>query len=92
LDRGQPKPALAEPSAIPPDTVRFPPSASRDPPIKPVSEAVFIIGRGGGKDSVATLIATNIAVNFDPRKLRAASHFYHERTAIAATSTWSSSA
>jgi hypothetical protein len=41
--------------------------AERDPPIKPVSEGVFIIGRGGGKDSVATSIATNIAVNFDPR-------------------------
>ena len=45
--------------------------AERDPPIAPVSEGVFIIGRGGGKDSVATSIATNIAVNFDPRgKLR----------------------
>jgi hypothetical protein len=44
--------------------------AERDPPAKPVSESVFIIGRGGGKDSVATLIATNIAVNFYPRKLR----------------------
>jgi hypothetical protein len=45
--------------------------AERDPPTAPVSEAVFIIGRGGGKDSVATSIATNIAVNFDPRgKLR----------------------
>ena len=44
--------------------------AEREPPTKPVSEAVFIIGRGGGKDSVATLIATTIAVNCDPRKLR----------------------
>jgi hypothetical protein len=44
--------------------------AERDPPTKPVSEGVFIIGRGGGKDSVATLIATNIAVNFNPHKLR----------------------
>ena len=46
--------------------------AERDPPTAPVSEAVFIIGRGGGKDSVATSIATTIAVNFDPRhsKLR----------------------
>jgi hypothetical protein len=42
--------------------------AERDPPIKPVSEGVFIIGRGGGKDSVASSIATNIAVNFDPRR------------------------
>jgi hypothetical protein len=42
--------------------------AERDPPTAPVSEGVFIIGRGGGKDSVATSIATNIAVNFDPRR------------------------
>jgi hypothetical protein len=45
--------------------------AERNPPAAPVSEAVYIIGRGGGKDSVATLTATVIAVNFDPRgKLR----------------------
>jgi hypothetical protein len=45
--------------------------AERDPPSKPVSEAAFIVGRGGGKDSIASLIATVIAVNFDPRgKLR----------------------
>jgi hypothetical protein len=29
---------------------------------------VAVVGRGGGKDSVATLIATSIAVNFDPRR------------------------
>jgi hypothetical protein len=45
--------------------------AERDPPKKPVSEAVFVVGRGGGKDSVASLIASCIAINFDPRgKLR----------------------
>jgi hypothetical protein len=44
--------------------------AERDPPAAPVSEAVFIIGRGGGKDSVATSIATNIAINFDPRRAK----------------------
>jgi len=45
--------------------------AERDPPAKPVSEAVYIVGRGGGKDSIASLIATVIAVNFNPRgKLR----------------------
>ena len=46
--------------------------AERDPPTQPVSEAVFIAGRGAGKDSVATLIATNIAITFDPKhsKLR----------------------
>src|SRR5665213_1598157 len=45
--------------------------AERDPPSKAVSEAVIIAGRGAGKDSVASLIATVIAVNFNPRgKLR----------------------
>ena len=38
--------------------------AERDPPAKPVSEAVFIVGRGGGKDSIASLIATTAAINF----------------------------
>jgi hypothetical protein len=42
--------------------------AERDPPPQPVSEAVFIAGRGAGKDSVATLIATNIAITFDPKR------------------------
>ncbi len=45
--------------------------AERDPPTEPVSEATFIVGRGGGKDSVASLIATTTAMNFDPKgKLR----------------------
>ena len=42
--------------------------AERDPPTQPVSEMVAVVGRGGGKDSIATLIATSIAVNFDPRR------------------------
>jgi hypothetical protein len=42
--------------------------AERDPPAQLVSEAVFIAGRGAGKDSVATLIATNIAITFDPKR------------------------
>jgi len=46
------------------ETFRF--VAERDPPTAPVSEMVAVVGRGGGKDSVATLIATSIAVNFDP--------------------------
>jgi hypothetical protein len=41
--------------------------AERDPPKRLVSEAIYVIGRGGGKDSVASLIASCIAVNFDPR-------------------------
>jgi len=45
--------------------------AERNPPQQRVSEAVFIVGRGGGKDSVASLVASCIAMNFDPRgKLR----------------------
>lgn len=41
--------------------------AEREPPKKRVDEAVYIVGRGGGKDSVASLIATCIAVNFNPK-------------------------
>jgi hypothetical protein len=45
--------------------------AERDPPTKPISEAVVVAGRGAGKDSVASLIATMTAANFDPKgKLR----------------------
>jgi hypothetical protein len=44
--------------------------AERDPPTQPVSELVVVAGRGAGKDSVATLIATSIAINFNPHKLR----------------------
>lgn len=45
--------------------------AERDPPKQRVAEATIIVGRGGGKDSVASAIVTTIAVNFDPRgKLR----------------------
>jgi hypothetical protein len=53
------------------DRAAFRSVAERNPPKKPVSEAVFVVGRGGGKDSVASLIASCIAINFDPRgKLR----------------------
>jgi hypothetical protein len=46
--------------------------AERDPPRQRVSEAVFVCGRGAGKDSVASLIAAHIAITFDPKagKLR----------------------
>jgi hypothetical protein len=46
--------------------------AERDPPQQRVSEAVFVCGRGAGKDSVASLIAAHIAITFDPKgsKLR----------------------
>jgi phage terminase large subunit-like protein len=46
-------------------------AGGRNIPQQRVAEAVYIVGRGGGKDSVASLIATSIAVNFNPRgKLR----------------------
>ena len=38
--------------------------AGRDPPTKPVRELVAVAGRGAGKDSVASLIASVTAVNF----------------------------
>jgi hypothetical protein len=40
-------------------------AGNRDPPARRVREAVFAVGRGGGKDSVASLVATAIAVNFN---------------------------
>jgi hypothetical protein len=53
------------------ETATFRLVAERDPPKRRVSEAVYIVGRGGGKDSVASLIVTCLAVNFDPKgKLR----------------------
>jgi hypothetical protein len=46
--------------------------AQRSPPSARVKELVAVIGRGGGKDSFASAIATYLAINFDPRaaKLR----------------------
>jgi hypothetical protein len=45
--------------------------AGREPPKKPVRECWFVIGRRGGKDSVASLMGTYTAAFFDPRgKLR----------------------
>ena len=38
--------------------------AERNPPARPVSETIAIAGRGAGKDSIASLIATVTAVNF----------------------------
>jgi len=53
------------------DLTLFRTVAARDPPSEPVGEIVAAIGRGGGKDSVASLLATSAAINFDPRgKLR----------------------
>ena len=45
--------------------------AERSPPKQRVKELTVIVGRGGGKDSAASLIATHAAASFDPRgKLR----------------------
>jgi hypothetical protein len=45
--------------------------AGRDPPSCRVRELVAIVGRGGGKDSIASLLATCSAINFNPAgKLR----------------------
>jgi hypothetical protein len=39
--------------------------AEREPPRKPVREAWFVVGRRGGKDSVASLITAHAAALFD---------------------------
>jgi hypothetical protein len=45
--------------------------AEREPPTKRVRELWCVVGRGGGKDSVASLIAAYVAALFEPgRKLR----------------------
>lgn len=45
--------------------------ADRNPPANRVRELVAVVGRGGGKDSVASLIACHTAISFNPRgKLR----------------------
>lgn len=41
--------------------------AERDPPKKPVRELIALAGRGAGKDSIVSLIATVLALNFNPK-------------------------
>ena len=41
-------------------------AGGRSPPLTRCSELACIVGRGGGKDSIASLMATTIAINFDP--------------------------
>jgi len=55
------KAAYAEPMS-PRELELFREVAERDPPLSPVSELWCIIGRGGGKDSVASAIATVAAL------------------------------
>jgi hypothetical protein len=53
------------------DIAQFKTVAEREPPDKRVRELVVITGPGGGKDSIASLLAVCTAINFDPRgKLR----------------------
>jgi hypothetical protein len=45
--------------------------AEREPPKARVKELTAIVGRGGGKDSVASVLAAYVAITFDPKgKLR----------------------
>jgi hypothetical protein len=66
------KAAFAEPLSKA-ERATFTAVAERAPPRHRVKELVAIVGRGGGKDSVASFIAAYIAMSFDPRaaKLRA---------------------
>jgi len=41
--------------------------ADRDPPIEPVKELWTIVGRRGGKDSIASVIAAYVAALFEDR-------------------------
>lgn len=52
-------------------------AGGRSPPTKQVKELVCVVGRRGGKDSVAVLLATHAAVSFNPTgKLRPGEHVY----------------
>jgi phage terminase large subunit-like protein len=60
------KAVFAEPlSALELDAFRE--VAGREPPSHCVKEFVAVVGRGSGKDSVASFIAAFIAISFDPR-------------------------
>lgn len=52
--------------------------AERDPPTRRCREAAFVVGRSGGKDSVASFVAPYIAMSFDPHaaKLRPGERAY----------------
>jgi hypothetical protein len=53
------------------ETAAFREVAERDVPKQRVKEFVAIVGRGGGKDSIASAIAIHAAISFDPKgKLR----------------------
>jgi hypothetical protein len=52
------------------DVALFREVAERDPPKRPVSEFVAVVGRGGGKDAIASALATFIATTGDLSRLR----------------------
>lgn len=45
-------------------------AGDRDPPTRPVKELWCVVGRRGGKDSIASLIAAHVAAFFDKGRLR----------------------
>ena len=52
-------------------------AGGRTPPTKQVKELVAVVGRRGGKDSVAALLATHAAISFNPKgKLRPGEYAY----------------
>ena len=52
-------------------------AGGRAPPTKQVKELVCVVGRRGGKDSVAALLATHAAVSFNPKgMLRPGEHIF----------------
>jgi hypothetical protein len=64
------KAAFGEPLTVD-ELASFSEVAEREPPKARVKELTCIVGRGGGKDSVASLIAAYVAITFDPKgKLR----------------------
>jgi hypothetical protein len=60
------KAAFAEPLTAD-ELNAFAPIAERAPPKSRVKELVCVVGRNGGKDSAASLIAAHVAITFDPR-------------------------
>src|SRR6516225_4369803 len=60
------KAAFAEP-LTPAELTSFKAVAERDPPKSRVKTLACIVGRSGGKDSAASLIAAYVAITFDPR-------------------------
>jgi hypothetical protein len=60
------KAAFGEPLTVD-ELASFTEVAEREPPKARVKELTCIVGRGGGKDSVASVIAAYVAITFDPK-------------------------